>query len=194
MFMGRNIRTSQKVNSILKAGLQGGVVMSSMVLPGMAILADPIFKSVNKLEKKVESRRLLTLMRRQALVEVTELPDGKLLIELTEKGKKRALVASLDDLSISSPVRWDGKWRIVIFDVPERYKAGRDAMTARLQSLGFRMLQRSVWVHPFPCLEQISAITHAYAIKPFVSLAIVEEINDHNRLVHQFRKLILPVS
>jgi len=58
-------------------------------------------------------------------------------IELTEKGKKQAQKIGFNKLKISKPKRWDKKWRIIIFDVPEKNKIIREALREKIQKLGF---------------------------------------------------------
>lgn len=46
--------------------------------------------------------------------------------------------------------KWDGKFRVVIFDIEEVNKRRRDFLRNKLKELGFGMWQRSVWVSPLP--------------------------------------------
>lgn len=62
--------------------------------------------------------------------------------------------------------KWDGKWRIVMYDVPEEEKRKREYLRRKLVELGFKQLQRSVWVSPFDVLDDVKLL--------------VEENNLHN--------------
>ncbi|MBI4008672.1 transcriptional regulator PaaX, partial [Candidatus Roizmanbacteria bacterium] len=42
--------------------------------------------------------------------------------------------------------KWDGKWRIVIFDIPEVNKRIRQVLRETLKVLEFWPLQKSVWI------------------------------------------------
>ena len=42
--------------------------------------------------------------------------------------------------------KWDGVWRVVIFDIPEENKRVRYVLRETLKILGFRPLQKSVWI------------------------------------------------
>ena len=55
-------------------------------------------------------------------------------------------------------MRWDHKWRLVIFDIQEKKRTARDELRDTLEMLDFQKLQNSVWVHPYPCAEIISLI------------------------------------
>lgn len=44
--------------------------------------------------------------------------------------------------------KWDGKWRLVFFDVPESRRPIRDYVRGMLKRQGFREFQRSMWIYP----------------------------------------------
>ena len=45
---------------------------------------------------------------------------------------------------------WDGKWRIIVFDLPEKKRGLRNDLRKQLRSARFGGLQRSVWISPGP--------------------------------------------
>lgn len=100
-------------------------------------------------------------------------------VELTEKGKKYAEKIGFDKLSISSPENWDRKWRIVIFDIPENKKIVRDALRKKIQDLGFKELQKSVFVHPYPCLDEINIVVKFFKSEEFVKQFIATDFDKH---------------
>lgn len=78
----------------------------------------------------------------------------KVRIRITPGGLKRLLSINLD-LSKFSSKKWDGRWRVVIFDVSEKDKKRRDQLRQKIFHLGFGMLQESVWISPFPIETEI---------------------------------------
>jgi phenylacetic acid degradation operon negative regulatory protein len=69
---------------------------------------------------------------------------------LTKKGRKKVHSINLDhEKNLLSP-SWDGKWRIVMLDLPERRKDERDALRYLLKKAGFVCLKNAVWISPFP--------------------------------------------
>lgn len=54
--------------------------------------------------------------------------------------------------------RWDGKWRIVTFDIKEKRKKARDKIRYEIKNFGFVLLQNSVWVYPYDCEEYIGLL------------------------------------
>ena len=82
--------------------------------------------------------------------------NGKFTVELTDKGRRKVEQIKFDDMAIKIPSVWDRKWRIVIFDIPEKQlKRARNALREKLQKLGFYQLQKSVWALPHPCEKEV---------------------------------------
>lgn len=96
-------------------------------------------------------------LRRRGLVEVKK--EGyDICIILTKEGKKRAGKYQIDNLEIEKPRKWDKKWRVVIFDIPTASRMSRDAFRRKLKGFGFYPLQKSIWVHPYPCKKEIELL------------------------------------
>lgn len=70
---------------------------------------------------------------------------------LTERGEER--VRERMSRFLTEPVVWDGKWRLVIFDIEETQRVTRDQLRRFLKSVGFGRLQLSIWISPFPVRE-----------------------------------------
>jgi CRISPR/Cas system-associated endoribonuclease Cas2 len=85
-----------------------------------------------------------------------ERDDGHL--ELTERGKEHVERILLREYVIPEPVWWDGKWRILMFDIKEKRRRIRFQLRQLLQGAGFVRLQDSVWVYPHPCDEFVELI------------------------------------
>lgn len=77
---------------------------------------------------------------------------GDRLHRLTEAGRLQALGGR--DPVVRWNRRWDGRWRLVLFDVPETRSTERDKLRRYLQQRGFGYLQNSVWITPDPVKEE----------------------------------------
>ena len=83
----------------------------------------------------------------------------------------------VDDLEIKRPKRWDGKWRIVIFDISQLKKFYRELFRGKLKELGFYPLQKSVWIHPFECRDEIEVLREFFGLtQDEVRLVVAENI------------------
>lgn len=123
-------------------------------------------------------RRTLRRLKKQKYVTVHESTGGNTTVTITNNGMVRALTYELNTLSIQKPTRWDGKWRVVIFDVPEKNKKLRDTFRMRLRQMGLYQLQKSVYVSPYPCFHEIEFLRELYGIAVTVLYLTVEKIED----------------
>lgn len=112
--------------------------------------------------------RVIKEFKHDRLVEYREHPNGLISIILTEEGKKRSLKFNVDSLTIPKPTIWNHCWHLVFFDVPEKKRRGRDALRLKLRELGFYEWQKSVFVHPYPCRDQIDFVVEFFELRPFV--------------------------
>lgn len=140
--------------------------------------------------KLARFKQILRYMQAQQLINLEHLKGGETKITLSERGIKRAQKVTLREISIPQPKKWDHKWRLVMFDIPEDKRQARNALSAKLRSLGFFQVQRSVWLHPFPCHIEIEFIKRIYDLSPFVTLAEVNNIDGHRQLVRQFQSIL----
>ena len=115
--------------------------------------------------------------------------DGTIKIILSKTGREKALIYNLDAITIKKPKQWDGLWHIVMFDIPEHKKKGRDALAGRLKILGLRTLQKSVFIHPYECAEEVNFITEVFQIRPYVQMMIVKNIDNEYDLKKKFELL-----
>ena len=96
-------------------------------------------------------------LKKRGLVEMRR--DGHdIHIALTKEGRKLAGKYQIDDLSIARPKKWDKKWRLIIFDIPATSNIIRDVFRGKLKEFGFCQLQKSIWIYPFECKEEIKLL------------------------------------
>ena len=83
---------------------------------------------------------------------------GKIVFELTEAAKRQLFVFEKLSLKHSSPLRWDKRWRLVSFDIPETQKKYRDTLRWKLKRLGLEKFQQSIWLSPYPLEDDFQQI------------------------------------
>lgn len=54
--------------------------------------------------------------------------------------------------------RWDGKYRVIIFDIPELSRKDRVFLRKELRWMGFVKVQRSVWVFPYDIEKELKCL------------------------------------
>lgn len=117
---------------------------------------------------------------------IVEKRGEQIYISLTEQGKKRAGKYQINDLRLEKPKKWDGLWRIVIFDVPELTRVKREALRGKLKELGFQIFQKSVWVHPYNCQKEIKLLREFFGLKANQLTLIEGKIEEDTNLRKSF--------
>lgn len=157
--------------------LLGGLTLSFTYLPHRQY---KILKFVGKEWQKIDKENLrkeIKNLYRSKLIESKENPDGSLTYFLTNKGKVKALTYHFQEMKIKK-VPWDRKWRIVIFDIPEKLKIGRNAFRDKLKKLGFHEFQKSVFVFPYECQNEIDFIIEFFNLRKYVRYGIFDFIDN----------------
>ncbi|MBI2607908.1 MAG: hypothetical protein HYW51_03730 [Candidatus Doudnabacteria bacterium] len=164
-----------------------GIGLAGVII--VAATAPNLFSALGLLKsrgyKQPQAKRAFDYAKRSGLITVKKTPNGNLVM-LTEKGKIRLEKFRLGELQLTRPKKWDGKWRIVIFDVPEKFKFRRLVFAQKLKLLGLYQLQKSVWVWPYEILEEVDLMKEAYEIRPFVRLITAESIDRQTDLMKFF--------
>jgi len=127
----------------------------------------------------------LKYLKRQGYIE-SFVQNKEKYIELTSRGKNRANDLLIDELKSHRPDKWDGKWRVLIFDIPESKKQNRDIFRNKIKSLGFIQIQKSVYVYPFECTQEISFLLESLLIQKYVTIMVSEIIQGEEKIVNEF--------
>ena len=149
-----------------------------------------IIKSTAKEWRKINERSLREAIRKlygSKIIDYRENKDGTVKLVLTGAGQKKALVYNLDKIEIKKPAQWDKLWRLVIFDIPENKKKGRMALALKLKEIGFYPMQKSVFIHPYECKNEIDFIVEIFDLAPYVRFLRVKDIDIELDLRSRFR-------
>lgn len=172
--------------------LLGGVAL------GMSGSPRQYFHNLRKIKKEWKNInqgnfvRSMRSLSKDKLIEERVLPDGSFKLILTAKGKKQANRLELmgNSINFKKPKKWDGRWRIVIFDIPEKDRDFRDILRSHLKELKFIRLQNSVFVSPHPFEKAILELVRLYTATPYVRVITAEKIDNENMLKRYFSKAI----
>lgn len=140
----------------------------------------------NWINKRALQRAIASLYKSK-LIDIKENLRGYTRMVLNENGKKKVLEYKIDELTIDRPGKWDGKWRMVIFDIPENHKKTREAIRGHLERLGFYKLQKSVFIFPYQCENEIEFILEYYDTRRYVRQVIAEKIDNELHLKKIFK-------
>ena len=125
---------SQTVLLVLEKSVDGIVKLDDMINnPGFYAYGEG-----RDLPKSILSQALKRL-RERGLIDTT-VGSEETVLKLTKLGREAL------DLEVVATKEWDGRWRIVIFDIPESHKRLRDSFRKKLKIWDFKILQHSVWI------------------------------------------------
>jgi len=151
-----------------------------------------IAKRIAKEWRKINERNLRISIKnlyKSKMVDYKENIDGTVRVVLTEMGRSKILKYDLDKIEIKKPARWDKLWRLVVFDIPEDKNLGRKALAAKLKELGFYPMQKSVFIHPYECKDEIDFITEMFELTPYVRFLRVKDVDIELDLKERFHLL-----
>lgn len=122
--------------------------------------------------KKSSLSKALKRLREKGFIELVS--NEKLAYRITDKGRERAIQASLS----LEDKKWDGIWRLVIFDIPETRKQARNLLRNKLKQWGFIPWQKSVWASKKNCTKPLRDFVKSVGIEDWV---IILESNNTGR-------------
>ena len=169
--------------AIVTIGL-AGVIAVAAVAPNMFQL---LGRSGALARLKYHSKTVLGRLKQKGDIEFEE-RDGKRYVWLTKRGEERfALEQQKMTLDEARPRKWDRRYRLVMFDVPEKRKKTRERLRYEMQDVGFLRIQDSAWVYPYDCEEFIAILKADLHIGKDVLYAVVEEIENDAVIRTHFR-------
>lgn len=160
-----------------------------MALAGSPRRYSRVLRELSREWRRLNRQALYHAIRRlyeSKLVDYREQSDGSIEIVLNHEGRRAAFRYQLDAMRIPKPERWDGKWRIILFDIPEKQKRLRDTLRMRLKQLGLIELQKSVFVHPFECRGEIDFLIEFYQARRYVRFVEATHVDTELHLKHKF--------
>lgn len=197
--MGKiNPKTAEVLKFVKVAGAIAAIFLFPKAMSTLAkegIIEKLIFPEENsedqtkKTVKDLRISRLRTLIKRLKKQNDVQLlrENGKLILKLTEKGKIKLLKYDLKNLKLKKPKKWDGKWRLIVYDVPEKKYLIRDVFRRYLKSMKFVKLQASVYLTPYPCETEIELLRNYYDIINEVVVLTVSGIEQEQAYQEYFK-------
>jgi len=140
--------------------------VSAVGVIGVAVLAPNVLQVLNSRTKERNKYYIPTVLRNLQKKELITLEKNKkgTFVRLTSKGKDKLAKFKVVDYKIPRPKKWDGKYRIIIFDIHEYRRPTRDKLRKVLEGIGFVKLQNSVWVYPYDCREFVILLKASFKI------------------------------
>lgn len=182
--------TAQKLLLLLAGGLILGLSRSPRgyfrALDALIRTWKEVDKDAKKFNKNQIPKAFKSLYRSQ-LIELKKNVDGTFTAVLTKKGEKRVLTYKLSKMKIKTPIQWDRKWRVVLFDIPETHRRGRNAIRYWLKRLNFFEYQKSVFIHPYDCKNEIDFIIEFFNMRPYTRFILADTLDNEKHLENHFK-------
>jgi len=169
--LGENEKT------ILLAVGVSALFLGTLAFPNLPMALQPIIKMRGnkgffKLLKKLRDKNVIYL--------------GGDKVRLTPRGLKLFKIASIDQIKIDKPDKWDGLWRLVSYDVPNKYNKSRDVLRSALERLGFKKIQDSLWVFPYECKEEIAVMANTLGLGSYIMMMMTDKLPSDNEWLREF--------
>lgn len=161
----KKITIAKIVLSVLAVG---GVLTIAAIAPNSLQMLK-MFGIDKKRYKSQSVYKALKRMEKQNIIKVVKETDDKTTISITKDGKNKLVEYNIDDMEIKKPKIWDGKWRIISFDIPEKQKTAREALRMKLKDFDFYHLQKSLFACPFPCRDEIDFVSEIFKIQKHIT-------------------------
>ncbi|MDO8492447.1 MAG: CRISPR-associated endonuclease Cas2 [bacterium] len=169
---------------ILRTLAVSGMLTLALLAPNALMLLRQLDKGkVRKKNPKYLIAEAVNRLSRKKLIEV-ENKTGK--VTLSSKGQKLLVLLGEGRVRIRKQKNWDGKWRMVIFDIPEKRRGSRRQLRFLLSNIGFLRLQDSVWIYPYEAEEIITLLKIDNFLQKEVLYLVIEKIENNEKIRQHF--------
>ncbi|MEK7194482.1 MAG: CRISPR-associated endonuclease Cas2 [Patescibacteria group bacterium] len=153
----------------------------------LALVAPNVIKSMKQLGLIPKSRQgeyVASSASKLAKRGLLKFQNGR--YEITPIGEKVLRKWELEDYILPKNKKWDKKWRIIIFDIPEKKRKIRNQITDLFRQAGLYRLQDSVWVFPYDCEDIIGLLKTDFGVGREVIYVIADSIENDKHLRNEF--------
>lgn len=174
------IRRTRIQRAVLESVKLAGVLSVAMLAPN----AIQVLKGFGVMQKRRQKEYV-----RSSAAKLTEkgfLKFNSNHYELTGKGEKILQLWSVDDYRLEKPKKWDGKWRLIIFDIPEKKAGVRRKIPSIFTRAGLYRLQDSIWIYPYDCEDIIGLLKTDLGVGKDLLYVIADEIENDKYLRAHF--------
>ena len=173
-------RRRTKKNEIKKAVLEAiafaGMLSVFLIAPNAIGAMGKLGIAPSKRQREYVNAARSRLLQQGLLISVRGL------VRLTDAGERELRRLQLAEFESPTPKRWDKKWRVIVFDIPEYRKKLRDKLRHMIGRIGFERLQDSVWVYPYDCEDLIALLKADFHVGNDIIYMIVDSIENDRYL------------
>ena len=144
-------------------------------------------KNLNIEEKKI--KKSLESLEKNEIINLEE-KGGNIFVKLKDKNNLTVIKYSTKALLDfkKKKKKWNKKWFLVFFDVPEIQRNKRNYLRKFLVDIGFYQYQKSIYIFPYECEKEIILIKKIVEGAKYMKYLVTEKIEDE-KLIKSFFKL-----
>ena len=160
---------------LIGGGITLGIANPAFLTPAIFIAHYLREEQKNKREKE-RIKSAFYYLRKKKLISIQK-QRGKVALSLSKAGKDKADLYKIQSRLYrkKEAKKWDGNWHLVIFDIEDNVRIKRDALRTLLFRSGFKQLQKSVWIYPYDCKEEIGYVKEIFDINDTECRVIVSK-------------------
>src|SRR3989344_1132187 len=177
----KRMRRYQIQKAVLQSVAAVGVLSVALLAPNALQMLKMFGYTPHRRQKEVINVSRARLLKQGFLKR-----DERGFLQLTPKGETKLRTLEKYNYHLPHPKHWDKKWRVLIFDIPEKRKGLRDKVRLTLVFIGFKQLQKSVWVYPYDCEDLITLLKADFKIGRDIIYIIADTIENNAELKKSF--------
>lgn len=171
--------TRDEITEVVLSTLLVVGILTTAVLAPNAVQLFKYFGPKNARERWKIKRSMGNIERKGFIKRVSSKEGDR--FSLTPTGKRRAQQYQLRDLKIAPQRKWDGLWRIIMFDVPEEKRPIRKAISRTIKRIGCVQYQKSVFITPYPCEQEVDFLGEALDARKYICVIVAQKIEHETR-------------
>ena len=181
-----------EIAKIILATIGIGAILGGTVLitPNFPIIIGSFIKLIEEIKgiklPKLKVKRTLKLLEKRKILNLV-IKNSEVYIEVEDAWNIEILKYSIQSLlAMRKKLKWQGKWFLVIFDVPEEQRNKRYYLRKFLKEIGFYQYQQSVYVFPYECEKEIILIKKIIEGGKYLSYIVAEKVEYEDKLKTYF--------
>jgi CRISPR-associated endonuclease Cas2 len=146
-----------------------------------------IFKAAEVIGEKISRSELNEYFSQNTSEEVSSRQISKMIYELKKRDyldwsegdsvrlTEKAKIKIIDQ--ISETKERDGKYRLISFDIPEIKRQNRNNFRRAIKRIGFKQVQKSLWVSDRNVGELVEAAANEYKVNDYIAYFVADKSN-----------------
>lgn len=179
----RRVRRRTSIQHVLLHTIAAAGILSVALLAPNALQVLKMFDGgkARRMNPKYLFSSAFDRMLMKGLIRIDRTTKGSF-ARLTDAGKNELAKYVARHPDTRRHGRWDGRWRMVIYDIREQRRATREQLKELLRAFGFYRLQHSVWVYPYDSEALLILLKANFKLGNEVRYLVVEQIENDRKL------------